>query len=178
MTDEAAVTIDQECEPCVRDAPCDRAKVLVLGLGNPLLGDDSVGLRVAQRVRMRLAGHPEIEVAEDYWGGLRLMERLVGFERAVIIDAVCAGGEAGTVSILSPNDMPTRHSASAHDVDLCTALALGRRMGVRLPQDHDVRIVAIEAANVWTFTEECTPAVQAGIGRAVQTVLTLLAEWR
>jgi len=178
MTDEAAVTTDQECEPCTLDARCDRAKVLVLGLGNPLLGDDSVGLRVAQRVRTRLAGRPEIEVAEDYWGGLRLMERLVGFERAVIIDAVCAGGEAGTVSTLSPDDMPTRHSASAHDVDLGTALALGRRMGARLPHNDDVYIVAIEAAEVYTFREECTPAVQAGIEHAVQTVLTLLAEWR
>ena len=178
MTDEAAVTIDQECEPCAHDAPFDRAKVLVLGLGNPLLGDDSVGLRVAQRVRMRLAGHPEIEVAEDYWGGLRLMERLVGFDRAIIVDAICSGGEPGTVRILSPDAMPTRHSASAHDVDLCIALTLGRQMGARLPQDHDVHIVAIEAVDVWTFTEECTPAVKAGIENAVQTVLTLLAEWR
>lgn len=178
MADEVVSTIDQEPRPRSRDAPPGRRKILVLGLGNPLLGDDGVGLYVAQRVQMQVAGHSDIEVAEDYWGGLRLMERLVGFERAVIVDAVCTGGEAGAVSILSPDDVPTRHSSSAHDVDFRTALAVGRRMGVRLPRDHDVRIVAIEAADVWTFSEECTPAVRAGIERAVQMIVALLAEWR
>jgi hydrogenase maturation protease len=178
MTDEATAIIGQQSGLRICQTSPDQAKVLVLGLGNPLLGDDSVGLRVAQQVRLQLAGRPDVEVAEDYWGGLRLMERLAGFERAVIVDAICAGGEPGTVRVLSPDDMPTRHSASAHDVDLRTALALGRRMGARLPQTRDVRVVAIETADVWTFTEECTPAVQAGIGHAVQTVLTLLAEWR
>ncbi len=155
-----------------------RKNILVLGLGNPLLGDDGVGLRVAQQVRLELAGRPDVDVAEGSCGGLSLMEALTGFDRAIIVDASCAGGEPGTVRVLSPEDMPTRHSGCAHDVDLRTALALGRRMGARLPGGPDVRIVAIEAADVWTFSEQCTPAVRAGIGPAVQTVLALLAEWR
>jgi hydrogenase maturation protease len=170
--------VGQQFEPRTIEAPPRRAKILVLGLGNPLLGDDSVGLRVAQQVQAQLADRPEVEVAEDYWGGLRLMERLAGFERVIIVDAICSGGQPGTVRILSPDDMPTRHSASAHDTDLRTALALGRQMGAGLPPNHDVHVVAIEAVDVWTFTEECTPAVKAGIENAVQTVLTLLAEWR
>ena len=50
-------------------------KTLVLGLGNPLLTDDSVGLRVARELRSLLSGRPDVVVEEDYWGGLRLMER-------------------------------------------------------------------------------------------------------
>ncbi len=56
-------------------------KTLVLGLGNPLLGDDAVGLRVAASLRGRLP--PDVELDEDYCGGLRLMERLAGYDRAV-----------------------------------------------------------------------------------------------
>ena len=63
-------------------------KILVLGLGNPLVSDDSVGLRVAERLKPLLADRPDVEVSEDYWGGLRLMERMIGFDRAIIIDAM------------------------------------------------------------------------------------------
>ena len=66
-------------------------KTLVLGLGNPLISDDSVGLRVADALRPRLAARPEIEVGEDVRGGLRLMERMEGFERVIVIDAIVSG---------------------------------------------------------------------------------------
>jgi hydrogenase maturation protease len=48
-------------------------RTLVLGLGNPLLGDDAVGLRVAALVRERLNGAPGVDVEEEEAGGLRLM---------------------------------------------------------------------------------------------------------
>ncbi|MBI5828855.1 MAG: hypothetical protein HZB20_04795 [Chloroflexi bacterium] len=66
-------------------------KTLILGLGNPILGDDALGLRVAALVRQRLPPGSAIEVDEEYWGGLRLMERLVGYDKAILIDAICTG---------------------------------------------------------------------------------------
>lgn len=159
---------------CVRATP----RTLVLGLGNPLLGDDSVGLRVARNLRSRLANQPEIEVDEDYWGGLRLMERLIGFDRAVVVDAMCSGEKPGTIRVLRLDAIPTRHSSSSHDVDPSTALELGRRVGAVLPTTDDIRLVAIEAANVSTFSENCTPEVDAGIERAAEAVLSLLRTWR
>ena len=153
-------------------------RTLVLGLGNPLLTDDSVGLRVVDRLRSALDGWPGLELAEDYWGGLRLMERLVGYDRAIIIDAQRSGAPAGTVSILSANAPPTRHGDSAHDVDLWTALEFGRQAGAAVPTASSIRIVAIEAADVDTFCEKCTPAVAASIPRAAEAVQALLIEWR
>jgi len=157
--------------------PQEQPRTLVLGLGNPLLADDSVGLRVARRIRPRLTGRPEIEVGEDYCGGLRLMERMIGFDRAVLIDARCSGGRPGTVSILPLDCAPGRHIASSHDVDLPTAIELGRRAGASLPAIENIRIVAIEAADVLTFREACTPPVRAAIKHAADAVLSLLAAW-
>ena len=145
-------------------------KILVLGLGNPLVSDDSVGLRVAAELKSRLADRPEIDVGEDYWGGLRLMERLVGYERAVVIDAIRTGAPPGTIHFLRPDALPTQRSASAHDVNLPTALALGRHAGLRLPKDADILLVGVEAEDVLTFGESCTPAVAAAIPRAVDAV--------
>lgn len=154
-----------------------RPTTLVLGLGNPILTDDSVGLRVAALLEPQLAGHPDVAVAEDCWGGLRLMERLVGFRQAVIIDATQSGAPPGTIHRLTPHDLPTQHSASAHDVNLPTALAFGRKMGLVLPPDDRLVLVGVEAADILTFGETCTPEVEAAIPRAVETVREVLAGW-
>lgn len=154
------------------------ARTLVLGLGNPLLSDDGAGLRVARLLRSRLAGRADVDVDEDYWGGLRLIERMIGFGRAVVVDAICSGAEPGTVRVTPVTGTSTRHSASAHDVDLMTALAVGRQAGTPLPPDDGIRLVTIEAMDVQTFREECTPPVRAGVDRAVRAVMDLLETWR
>lgn len=151
-------------------------KTIVLGLGNPLISDDSIGLRVVAELRRRLAGQTDIEVSEEYWGGLRLMERMVDYDRAVVVDAICTGVAPGTIHRLRPADLPTQKSASAHDVNLPTALAFGRQAGVHLPPDERIHLVGIEAVDILTFSEQLTPAVETAIPRAVDLVLQILAE--
>ena len=146
-------------------------RTLIIGLGNPLLRDDAVGLHVARRVRAALAGRDDAEVVEESCGGLRLMERMVGYDRAILIDAIRGDRTPGTVLTLDPREVHTQHSASAHDVNLPTALALGRRTGARLPSDDQLRIIAIEVEDVETFGEEMTPAVEAAVPRAAAQVL-------
>ncbi len=101
-------------------------KTLILGLGNPILGDDSAGLKVAEIVRQRVALDPSLEVSEDYWGGLRLMERMIGYDQVIIVDAICTGAHPpGTVLHLDSNDIATQHTSSTHDINLPTALPVG-----------------------------------------------------
>jgi len=149
-------------------------KTLILGLGNPLITDDSVGLRVAEELKPRLAERTDIEVSEDYWGGLRLMERMIGFDRAIVIDAIQTGAAPGTIHQLTPDGIPTQRSASAHDVNLSTALEFGRQAGMHLPKNRHIQLVAIEAQDILTFGEQCTPSVQAAIPQAVEVVLHIL----
>ncbi|MGA2064582.1 MAG: hydrogenase maturation protease [Thermoguttaceae bacterium] len=149
-------------------------KTLVLGLGNPLVTDDSVGLRVAAELRKRLADRPEVTVAEDYCGGLRLMEQMVGYDRAIVIDAIQTGALPGTLRHLGPGDIPTQRSASSHDMSLPTALGLGRQAGLCLPTDQDILLVGIEAQDILNFGEACTPAVAAAVAGAVADVLAAL----
>ena len=149
-------------------------KTLILGLGNPLITDDSVGLRVVAELRGRLADRPDVDVAEDYWGGLRLMEQMVGYQRAIVIDAIQTGAKPGTIHRLATGDIPTQRSASAHDVNLPTALALGREAGLALPEDRHIVLVGIEAEDILNFGETCTPAVAESIPRAVAAVLQAL----
>jgi len=149
-------------------------RTLVVGLGNPLLTDDRVGLVVARALRDRLADRVDVDVEEDFNGGLRLMERMVGYDRAIVVDAICTGEVAGSIHSLHGGDMPTQHSASGHDATLRTALDFGRRVGADLPRDEDVLVIGIEAADVSTFGTRCTSKVQAAVPVAVETVLSAL----
>jgi len=152
-------------------------KTLVIGLGNPLVGDDGAGLRVVEELKPLLADRPDVEVSEDYWGGLRLMERMIGFDRAIVVDAIQTGAAPGTIHLLTPDGIPTQRSASAHDVNLSTALEFGRRAGASLPENDRIRLVGIEATDVLNFTRQFTPAVQAAVPRAVQAVLEALDDF-
>ena len=151
-------------------------KILIIGLGNPLVTDDSVGLRVVERLKPLLADRADIEVSEDYWGGLRLMERMIGFDGAIVIDAIQTGAPPGTIHLLTPEGIATQRSASAHDVNLATALEFGRGAGAHLPENRRIQLVGIEAADTLTFSEHCTPAVEAAIPQAVEAALNALAE--
>ena len=149
-------------------------KTIVIGLGNPLVSDDSVGLRVAAELKATLAERSDVEVGEDYCGGLKLMERMVDFDRAIVVDAICTGAAPGTIHHLNPDDIPTQRSASAHDVNLPTALEFGRRAGVHLPKNEDIKLLGIEAEDVVNFSEQCTASVEAAIPRAVRKVIEML----
>ncbi len=153
-------------------------KTLILGLGNPLLGDDGVGWRVAEACAARLRGAAQIEVDCLATGGLSLMERLVGYDRAILIDAITAADQPpGAVYRLHVEDLPDAsagHTGSAHDTSLQTALQLGRRMGAALPAS--VIVVAVQAQRVFDFSEELSPAVAAAVPRAVEMVMQILRE--
>jgi hydrogenase maturation protease len=149
-------------------------RTLILGLGNPILKDDSIGLRVAQELRAKINDAPEVEIGEDYWGGLRLMERMIGFDRAIIIDAICTGADPGTIHLLSPDDIPTQRSASAHDVNLPTALEFGRQAGAKLPTSEDIILIGVEAADVQTFDETLSPEVENAFPIVLEVVLSEL----
>jgi hydrogenase maturation protease len=109
-------------------------------------------------------------------GGLSLMERLVGYERAIIADAMqTSDGEPGSIYCLSLDDLPdlsAGHTTSAHDTSLQTAIRLGRAMGAVLP--HKILLVGIEARRVYDFSEELSLAVAAAVPKAAQIILGLL----
>lgn len=152
-------------------------KMLVIGLGNPLVSDDSVGLRIAEVIEELACYHEDVDVMRDYWGGLRLMEQMIGYDRAIVIDAIQSGAPAGTIHRLQVESMPTQKSASAHDMNLATALLVGRIAGEKLPENEDIVLYAVEAEDVTTFSEACTPAVAAAIPKVVDQVLSELNEF-
>lgn len=147
-------------------------KTLVLGLGNTILCDDGVGILVVQEAAER-CDRNDVTFTDASVGGMRLLDVISGYDRLILVDAIqTQGGKVGEIYRLGPNDLKvTLHSGSTHDLSLTGALALGRGMGMSLPADEGIVIIAIEVEEVLTFGEECTPAVAEAIPRAVEAVL-------
>jgi hydrogenase maturation protease len=152
-----------------------RAKTLVLGLGNPILSDDSVGPAVARELQKKL--DPAVATVEEAsLGGLNLLDLMVGYERVIIIDAIkTEGGRPGQIYRLDPRALKnTRYAASPHDVNLMTALELGKKLGMAMPRE--IVIFAVEVEDTVNFREECTPAVAAAIPVGVEMVMRELKD--
>ena len=151
-------------------------KTIVIGLGNPILGDDGVGWQIVGKVQQRSDFPPDVDVDCLSVGGISLMERLIGYERAILIDSfVTSKNPIGTLSCFSLDELPNRalgHIYSAHDTTLQNALKIGQELGAQLP--NEITVVVVEAQNVYDFSEQLTPTVAAAVPAAVQAIIDLL----
>ena len=106
------------------------------------------------------------------------MERLTDLERVILVDSIFTGAEAGRdgqpVHLEDLPDLTAGHSASTHDTSLRNALNVGRSMHITCRKIENVIIVAIEAENVYDFSQELSPAVAEAVPQAVKIVLGLL----
>ncbi len=143
------------------------SKILVLGLGNDILTDDAIGLKVAREVARRLDGDPGVDVRETTEMGLALLDFIVGYRAVVIVDSIQTGhSPAGTIHEVDAVGLKQLTGRTPHFLGVGETLALGRQLGLVMPQK--VRILAVEVEDPFTLGTEMTPALQ----RAIPAVLT------
>jgi hydrogenase maturation protease len=143
--------------------------VLVLGLGNPLRGDDGVGPRVIEELSRR--DLPEGATALDAGtGGLDLLHVLEGWERAVIIDAADVGREPGQFARFTPGEarlVDSEDATSLHNAGLAEVLALAEAIGQPLPE---LVIFGVQPEKIG-WGEGLSPVVEAVLPDLVNAVL-------
>ncbi|OGS48876.1 MAG: hypothetical protein A3K68_07085 [Euryarchaeota archaeon RBG_16_68_13] len=132
--------------------------LVILGLGNDLLGDDGAGLLAAERLEGRFGSN--VEIRRTAQSGLYLLEHLQGFDDAIVIDTVL-GDRPGRVRELHPRDVPAIGVPSAHYVGLPEALAVARHAGLRVPSR--LRIFAVEM--------DAAQTIGAGVGAKVSEAI-------
>jgi len=103
-------------------------------------------------------------------GGLDLVDLLVGFEKAYIVDALAGGGRAGEIYRLTPESLPLPERLGAtHEIGLAAALRLGRQLG--LPMPREIVIYAVEINQGYDFGEELSPPVKEAAEEIVRQLL-------
>jgi len=147
-----------------------RPLVVVIGLGNPILSDDAVGILVARELAGRLPAE-KVEVKESMRGGLDLIDMLAGYATAHLVDGIQTGREPpGHIWRLGMDDLPPALTlASSHEVDLPTAVKFAEQMGYAMPSRF--AIWAIEVADPYTVSEEISEPVRQAIPRCLEQIL-------
>jgi hydrogenase maturation protease len=145
-------------------------KTIVLGIGNPILSDDGAGIKVVREIGKAL-DDPQVTISETSAAGLSLLDSIVGYDKVIIIDAIqTKKGKVGQIYRMKPEDFSfTKHFSSPHQINLVTALELGKMLNFEMPQE--ISIFAVEAKDITSFSESCTPEVERAIPAAVKIVL-------
>ena len=153
-------------------------KTLIIGLGNLILGDDGVGWHIASEFQQREEIPSDVTIECMAVGGISLMESLIGYDQAIIIDSIVTHQvPVGTVNLFKLEDVPhpsSGHMSSAHDTTLPDALMMGRTLGAHLPEK--IMVVTVESEKVYEFSETLTQPVAAAIPEAIKIIKHLLLE--
>jgi len=145
------------------------AKTLLLGLGNSILKDDAVGLRVVRALGERVT-REEVDVQVSSFANIDLLDFIGAYDRLIIVDSIkTEGGRPGDLYRLNLDDLhSTLHLSCPHDINLATALELGKRLGMHIPEE--IGIYAIEVEDNQTFSETCSPMVEEAIPRVIEEI--------
>jgi hydrogenase maturation protease len=147
--------------------------ILILCLGNEIVSDDAFGSVIARRLQAEADVQERADVVFAPVAGFNLLDLLSGRDKVLIVDTIVTGQAApGTLHRFPAGLLaPSRHLTTSHQISLPTALELGKRLGIAMPSVIDV--VAVEAQDLETLSEELTPPVRA----AVENTLTSIRKW-
>jgi len=146
-------------------------KTIILGVGNQILGDDGVGVHVANELQKHIQD-PNITIDEAITGGMNLLDLLLGYDKAIIIDAVKSETEEnGEVKRIPLNDFSTMHSCNPHDVSLTEAIEMAKKLGeAKIPKE--IIVIGIMMKQIpCEFGEKLSKNIATAVPKAVEMTL-------
>jgi len=149
-------------------------KTIILGIGNPILSDDGVGVHVANELKKQIQ-NPNITIDEAITGGMNLLDLILGYDKAIIVDAVkTENGVNGEVKRIPLNNFSTMHSCNPHDVSLIEAIEMAKKLGEdRIPKE--IVVIGVMMKEIpCEFGEELSDKIAAAVPKAVDMTLNEL----
>jgi hydrogenase maturation protease len=146
--------------------------LLLVGLGNPILGDDAVGISVVRILKEKIPPRLGLEYKELSLGGLRLVEEILGYESVFIIDSIASNETTGKIRELSPEQFKeTEYASSPHSTNFATALTLYKTLNAaEIPST--LRIFTIDINPEFTFRETLSPQIQRAASELAELIAT------
>ncbi|MFY9464703.1 MAG: hydrogenase maturation protease [Sediminibacterium sp.] len=146
---------------------------LVMGIGNYLMGDEGIGVHVANRLEKSMLLPEGVSVLDGGTGGFHLLEYFERYDHIILIDATLDSHVTGTIRKIKPRfatDFPP--AMSTHDIglkDLVSALQILGKM-------PEIDLFVVSIATIQQQGIELTPEIEAVVPNVIDEILTLLAE--
>lgn len=158
-------------------SPISASQILVLGIGNTLLADDGVGVRVVESLR----GDPDMAERRLIDGGVSsffsLLSHLEDAQAMLVVDAADLEASAGTVSVFESGEMDRfirrTRGRSVHEIGLADLMDMARLHGCLPPQRA---LVCVQPERI-DWGDALSPAVQAATPYVCRQVRELLGRW-
>ncbi|MFE8152159.1 HyaD/HybD family hydrogenase maturation endopeptidase [Brenneria goodwinii] len=143
--------------------------ILVLGIGNLLLSDEAVGVRIIEALERRYRFSPEIDIVDGGTSGMELMEAMADRDHLIVADAVLTGQAPGTLSVLRDNEVPAlfTRKISPHQLGLSDVL-MALRLTDEFPRQLTLVGVEPESLDVHIgLTETVSQAIAPALGQII-----------
>jgi hydrogenase maturation protease len=144
--------------------------ILIICLGNPLMQDEGIGIRLASELTVHLADNPDVEVMDLGTGGLSVIHAITGREKIIFVDCAVMGQVPGTMLRFTPEQVRSkkvRMRYSLHEGDLLNTIELSRRLG-ECPDN--IVIFGIEPKEI-APSEGLTSELENNIRQYIQAIL-------
>ena len=145
------------------------AKILVLGIGNPIRHDDGVAIEIVRRLREKIDSEG-VDIKETCEAGLNLLDLMIDYERLLIVDSIqTEGGRAGDIYRFTQKELKSpSHLQFSHNTGIPALLRLAEKMKLSLSEEITFYAIEIEKGNV--FGEGLTENVEEAVPRAVELI--------
>ena len=150
-------------------------KSVIIGLGNPIVGDDAIGIRVVESIKDNFPTLDKTDILADVSiAGINLVELFRGYDRVILVDSIQTGQYSkGTVVNLNKEDFSlASHTSGYHNMDIFTALEFSSRMYGDIPTN--IKIIGIEIENPMEFSDELSLEIQDIFEKIVNQVYQII----
>ncbi|MGC8658717.1 MAG: HyaD/HybD family hydrogenase maturation endopeptidase [Desulfomonilaceae bacterium] len=145
-------------------------RITVLGVGNILLRDEGVGVRVIEELKRNYTFPENVSLVDGGTQGLWLLATIQESDHLIVVDAVLGGGEPGSIYRFEKEDLPKglRLKQSAHDSDLVEALNL---CSLLENGPKSVVVIGVEPQDITPFGLELSPEIECRVEDMVNRVI-------
>jgi len=149
-------------------------RTIIVGVGNRILGDDAVGVHVVNELKKHV-NHPDVTIEEASTGGLNLVDLILGYDKAIIIDALKTEEEVeGEVKRITLDELSYIHSCNLHDSSFIEAVKIVEMIDKQLIPKEIIIIGVIVKKQPCEFKEGLSSKISASVLEAVRMTLVEL----
>ncbi|MBE2227162.1 MAG: hydrogenase maturation protease [Ignavibacteria bacterium] len=149
-------------------------RIMVLALGNDIMGDDGAALAAAKLLRNEFGS--EIDVFEVASAGFMLLDLMEGYDKVILIDTILSTHTPGLIRELTLEELTGRQTGSPHYAGLPEIIGLAKELELNFPDE--VRIIVIEIEDPFVIRQGLSPCIESEIPGLVRKVKDIIKEWK